>query len=110
MLCFCCEVELYCVHVFEESIYLTVWLQGRVEFAVRGPRLNLTKEHKTGVVYGPDHRLHWRVTTPMPRALVSQPLQLVQLNSFLWCMRDVFNDLSMILYICVSTGTVTSVP
>lgn len=32
--------------------------------------MNLTKEHKTGVIYGPDHRLHWRVTTPMPRALV----------------------------------------
>lgn len=38
---------------------------------MQGPRLNLTKEHKRGVVYGPDHRLHWKVTTPMPRALVS---------------------------------------
>ena len=45
--------------------------QGRVEFSVQGPRLNRTKEHKTGVVYGADHRLHWRITTPMPRALVS---------------------------------------
>jgi hypothetical protein len=45
--------------------------QGRVEFSVQGPRLNRAKEHKTGVVYGADHRLHWRITTPMPRALVS---------------------------------------
>ena len=46
-------------------------VQGRVEFSVQGRRLNRTKEHKTGVVYGPDHRLHWRITSPMPRALVS---------------------------------------
>ena len=34
--------------------------------------MNLTKEQKAGVVYGPDHRLHWTVTTPMPRLLVSR--------------------------------------
>ena len=47
-------------------------MQGRVEFSMRGPRLNRTKEQKSGVVYGPDHRLQWVVTTPMPKVVVSE--------------------------------------
>lgn len=46
-------------------------VQGRVEFGVRGPRLNDSKQEKGSVVYSKDHRLHWRVTAPMPKIVVS---------------------------------------
>ena len=46
-------------------------VQGRVEFEVKGQRLNNSKTEKACVVYSKDHRLHWRVTTPMPKIVVS---------------------------------------
>ena len=41
-----------------------------VNVKVKGPRLNQTKVERASVVYGKDHRLHWRVTPPMPKLLV----------------------------------------
>ena len=46
-------------------------VQGVVNIEVRGPRLNETKVERASVVYGKDHRLHWRVTPPMPKIMVS---------------------------------------
>ena len=46
-------------------------VQGRVEFGVRGHRLNESKTEKAVVVYRKDHRLHWKVTAPMPKIVVS---------------------------------------
>lgn len=50
-------------------------VQGRVEFEVRGPRLNSSKVEKGSVVYSKDHRLHWKVTAPMPKIVVSGIVQ-----------------------------------
>ncbi len=63
---------LYQVHQGEgfQSL-LSEGVQGRVEFEVRGPRLNDSKNEKAAVVYRKDHRLHWRVTAPMPKVVVS---------------------------------------
>ena len=49
---------------------LSEGVQGRVVFEVVGPRLNDTKNKKAGVVYSKDHRLHWKVTAPMPKIVV----------------------------------------
>lgn len=46
-------------------------VQGRVEFGVRGHRLNDSKTEKAVVVYRKDHKLHWKVTAPMPKIVVS---------------------------------------
>ena len=49
---------------------LSEGVQGRLEFRVRGPRLNSTKEEKSGIVYKEDYRLRWTVTPPMPKIVV----------------------------------------
>ena len=49
---------------------LSEGVQGVVNVQVKGPRLNGTKVERASVVYGKDHRLHWRVTPPMPKLLV----------------------------------------
>ncbi len=53
------------------SEVMAAGLQGKVGVAVRGQRLNQTKEEKAGVIYGVDHRLHWTVSAPMPKIVVS---------------------------------------
>ena len=55
---------------------LTEGVQGVVNVEVKGPRLNETKVERASVVYGKDYRLHWRVTPPMPKLLVSVSLSL----------------------------------
>lgn len=52
---------------------LSEGVQGRVEFEVWGPRLNDSKSEKAAVVYSKDHRLHWKVTAPMPKIVVREP-------------------------------------
>ena len=42
-----------------------------MEFGVRGHRLNDSKTGKAVVVYRKDHRLHWKVTAPMLKIVVS---------------------------------------
>ena len=49
----------------------TEGVQGTVNFACRGPRLNHSKEHRMTVTYASDYRLHWNVIGPMPKLLVS---------------------------------------
>ena len=49
---------------------LSEGVQGMVNVQVKGPQLNGTKVERVSVVYGKDHRLHWRVTPPMPKLLV----------------------------------------
>ena len=51
---------------------LSEGVQGRVDFEVRGPRLNNSKTEKASQLYGKDHRLHWRVTAAMPKVVVSK--------------------------------------
>ena len=51
---------------------LSEGVQGRVNISVRGPRLNSTKMEKVSVTYGHDYRLHWVVTPPMPKLVVSR--------------------------------------
>ncbi|XP_073673155.1 trafficking protein particle complex subunit 8 isoform X3 [Garra rufa] len=41
-------------------------VRGQQNLEIQGPRLNLTKEEKTSVKYGPDRRLDPIVTPPMP--------------------------------------------
>ena len=53
---------------------LTEGVQGVVNVEVKGPRLNETKVERASVVYGKDYRLHWKVTPPMPKLLVSVSL------------------------------------
>ena len=50
---------------------LSEGVQGIVNVEVKGPRLNESKTERAGFVYGKDHRLHWRVTPPMPKLMVS---------------------------------------
>ena len=45
---------------------------GRLDLAIRGPRLNTTKAEKMGVVYGQDLRLDLLVVPPMPLLEVSR--------------------------------------
>ena len=47
-------------------------VQGRVDISICGPRLNNTKVEKASMMYGHDHRLHWIVTAPMPKLVVSR--------------------------------------
>ena len=68
-----------CVHYLELANFFQIYqgagyqalldegVQGRVEFEVRGHRLNDSKTEKVVVVYRKDHRLHWKVTAPMPK-------------------------------------------
>ena len=46
---------------FPQSEATDYTIHGRQCFSVRGPRLSANKEHKTSVVYGPDHRLSFQV-------------------------------------------------
>uniref|UniRef100_A0A8C0YCX3 Trafficking protein particle complex subunit 8 n=1 Tax=Cyprinus carpio carpio TaxID=630221 RepID=A0A8C0YCX3_CYPCA len=41
-------------------------VRGQQNLEIQGPRLNMTKEEKTSVKYGPDHRLDPIITPPMP--------------------------------------------
>uniref|UniRef100_A0A8C2A3Y8 Trafficking protein particle complex 8 n=1 Tax=Cyprinus carpio TaxID=7962 RepID=A0A8C2A3Y8_CYPCA len=41
-------------------------VRGQQNLEIQGPRLNMTKEEKTSVRYGPDHRLDPIITPPMP--------------------------------------------
>ncbi|XP_043921778.1 trafficking protein particle complex subunit 8 [Protopterus annectens] len=41
-------------------------VRGKQDLEIQGPRLNNTKEEKTSVRYGPDHRLDPIITEPMP--------------------------------------------
>ncbi|XP_052391021.1 trafficking protein particle complex subunit 8 isoform X3 [Carassius gibelio] len=41
-------------------------VRGQQNLEIQGPRLNITKEEKTSVRYGPDHRLDPIITPPMP--------------------------------------------
>ena len=50
---------------------LSEGVQGRVEFDVCGSRLNGSKLEKSSKTYSKDHRLHWKVTSPMPKVVVS---------------------------------------
>ncbi|XP_076873114.1 trafficking protein particle complex subunit 8 isoform X2 [Brachyhypopomus gauderio] len=43
-----------------------MFVRGRQDLEIQGPRLNVTKEEKTSVRHGPDHRLHPVITPPMP--------------------------------------------
>ncbi|XP_028817485.1 LOW QUALITY PROTEIN: trafficking protein particle complex subunit 8 [Denticeps clupeoides] len=43
-----------------------LWVRGRQDVELQGARLNQTKEDKTSVKYGPDHRLDPIITPPMP--------------------------------------------
>ena len=45
-------------------------VQGKVEIRIQGPRMNNTKVEKSSVAYGRDYRLHWSVTSPMPKLVV----------------------------------------
>ncbi|XP_035380054.1 trafficking protein particle complex subunit 8 isoform X1 [Electrophorus electricus] len=42
------------------------FVRGRQDLEIQGPRLNTTKEEKTSVRHGPDHRLDPVITPPMP--------------------------------------------
>lgn len=41
-------------------------VRGQQNLEIQGPRLNMTKEEKTSVSYGPDRRLDPIITPPMP--------------------------------------------
>ena len=47
-------------------------VMGRVDIRICGPRLNNTKVEKASMMYGHDYRLHWIVTAPMPKLVVSR--------------------------------------
>lgn len=43
-----------------------MFVRGRQDLEIQGPRLNVTKEEKTSVRHGPDRRLDPIITPPMP--------------------------------------------
>uniref|UniRef100_A0AAR2INL4 Trafficking protein particle complex 8 n=1 Tax=Pygocentrus nattereri TaxID=42514 RepID=A0AAR2INL4_PYGNA len=45
---------------------LLMFVRGRQDLEIQGPRLNVTKEEKTSVRHGPDRRLDPIITPPMP--------------------------------------------
>ena len=53
------------------SYISTVYVRGKQRLEVQGPRLNVSKEEKTGKVYGPDRRLDLVVLEEMPILNVS---------------------------------------
>ena len=53
------------------SYISTVYVRGKQRLEVQGPRLNVSKEEKTGKVYGPDRRLDLVVHEEMPILNVS---------------------------------------
>ncbi|XP_059098222.1 trafficking protein particle complex subunit 8-like [Tigriopus californicus] len=59
---------------FPQSEATDYIIRGRQYFTVKGPRLSLTKEHKTKVVYGPDHRLQVAIRPGQPRLEMSLDL------------------------------------
>lgn len=53
--------------LFPQSEATDYTIRGKQYFEVKGPRLNLTKEHKTSVSYANDYRLQLNLSPPMPR-------------------------------------------
>lgn len=53
------------------SYISTICVRGKQRLEVQGPRLNVSKEEKTGKVYGPDRRLDLVVQEEMPILNVS---------------------------------------
>ncbi|XP_060722601.1 trafficking protein particle complex subunit 8 isoform X3 [Tachysurus vachellii] len=49
-----------------EAASRLMFVRGRQDLEIRGPRLNVTKEEKTSVRHGPDRRLQPIITPPMP--------------------------------------------
>jgi len=55
---------------FPQSETTDYTIHGRQYLGVKGPRLSSTKDHKTKVMYGPDHRLSFLVLDDRPRLVV----------------------------------------
>ena len=58
--------------VQKPSYASSISVLGQLTLDVQGPRLNTTKEEKTGKVYGPDRRLDLIVAPPMPKLQVGR--------------------------------------
>lgn len=59
---------------FPQSEATDYIIRGRQYFTLKGPRLSSTKEHKTKVIYGPDHRLQVTIRPGQPRLEMSLDL------------------------------------
>jgi len=55
---------------FPTSEATDYWVRGRQKLSVRGPRLQATKEQRTGIVYGPDLRLCFNTGGHLPKLRV----------------------------------------
>uniref|UniRef100_A0A673N8J9 Trafficking protein particle complex subunit 8-like n=1 Tax=Sinocyclocheilus rhinocerous TaxID=307959 RepID=A0A673N8J9_9TELE len=58
-------------------------VRGQQNLEIQGPRLNMTKEEKTSVTYGPDHRLDPIITPLMPllEVALTQAINFFQFNT-----------------------------
>ena len=54
------------------SLLQSILVRGKVILEVQGPRLNASKEEKTGKMYGPDRRLDLLVVPHMPQLKVTR--------------------------------------
>lgn len=52
--------------VLEKYNSTEMFVRGRQDLEIQGPRLNSTKEEKTSIKYGPDRRLDPIITEEMP--------------------------------------------
>ncbi len=52
---------------FPQTVDTDYTIRGKQHFSVTGPRLKATKDHRTSVAYGEDHRLRFQVSAPRPR-------------------------------------------
>lgn len=59
------------------SLASTIFVRGRVNLDVQGPRLNVSKAEKASKMYGPDRRLDIVIAPEMPRLEVGLHVLLI---------------------------------
>lgn len=86
--------------VNKPSYMSTICVRGKQRLEVQGPRLNVTKEEKTGKIYGPDRRLDLVVQEEMPILNVSSVLQVFIFSKLFSLILQQISFLAQIKYYC----------